>query len=238
MKRNSSGKAEFTFISQIFVGVTDATANVGYISNEIQKIWSHEYDLVTNDGLPIIDCPGTQGLKFWKTDSRKIYAVKSERTGVLTPDSEDEIEPLIKRKKVASKAKSLTSDIKSIRNDLKFLIDHVPPNVKIPLALYKRALESFSCQICKSIIVPPAIFSRCCKRILGCQICVDTWYQGSGAQMLMKKCPLCRFDRAYTETTTIRGLDDFLTVLNEIITFMPYNEDENFAGGSGSGDES
>lgn len=64
MKRNSSGKAEFNFISQIFVGVTDATANVGYISNEIQKIWSHEYDLVTNDGLPIIDCPGTQGIFY------------------------------------------------------------------------------------------------------------------------------------------------------------------------------
>ena len=57
-------KAEFTFIAQIFVGVTDATAHVDYITSEVNKIWGQGHDLVTNDGLPIVDCSGTQGIYF------------------------------------------------------------------------------------------------------------------------------------------------------------------------------
>ena len=69
MKRNLSGKAEFTFIAQIFVGVTDATAHVDYITSEVNKIWGQGHDLVTNDGLPIVDCSGTQGIYFLFTNN-------------------------------------------------------------------------------------------------------------------------------------------------------------------------
>ena len=62
MKHNLSGKAEFTFIAQIFVDVTDATAHVDYITSEVNKKWGQEHDLVTNDGLVIVDCSDTQGI--------------------------------------------------------------------------------------------------------------------------------------------------------------------------------
>ena len=34
--------------------------------------------MVTTDGLEVKDCPGTQGLKFWKVNSRKFFAVPEE----------------------------------------------------------------------------------------------------------------------------------------------------------------
>jgi pectin methylesterase-like acyl-CoA thioesterase len=56
---------------------------------------------------------------------------------------------------------------------------------------------------------PPIIFARCCKSVLGCQSCVDTWYRGDEGQQ--RTFPNCREARAYVDTCKINGLDDFLT---------------------------
>ena len=61
LTRSSSGKAEFQRQGQLFIDVTEATANVPYISSAIQKKWGNDYLLVTVDGLEIKDSAGTQG---------------------------------------------------------------------------------------------------------------------------------------------------------------------------------
>ena len=53
------------------------------------------------------------------------------------------------------------------------------PRVKLPPDLCKKLHNTFKCNICcSSPIKPPVIFSRCCKRLLGCQECVDRWFGG------------------------------------------------------------
>ena len=37
-----------------------------------------------------------------------------------------------------------------------------------------------------------------------------------------RSCPICRCERAYTETTALRGLNDFLTM---IAPFLNYNDE-------------
>ena len=49
---------EFMAQNQTFVDVTEATANLHYVSSAIQRKWGPEYVLVTSDGL---DSSGTQG---------------------------------------------------------------------------------------------------------------------------------------------------------------------------------
>lgn len=61
MSKTSSGKTEFQRQGQLFIDVTESTANVPYISNAIQKKWGNDYMLVTVDGLEIDDSAGTQG---------------------------------------------------------------------------------------------------------------------------------------------------------------------------------
>ena len=56
IKHNLSAKAEFTFIAKIFVGVTDAT---GHVDLKLTRKWGQRHDLVTNNGLLIVDCSGT-----------------------------------------------------------------------------------------------------------------------------------------------------------------------------------
>ena len=49
LSRAYNGKPEFIKLGQAFVDVTDATANVYYITRVIQKKWGEEYVLMTGD---------------------------------------------------------------------------------------------------------------------------------------------------------------------------------------------
>lgn len=61
MKKTKSGKAEFSAIVSTYVDITEATANVTYLSHAIQNKWGSDHVIVSSDGLPIDDCSGTQG---------------------------------------------------------------------------------------------------------------------------------------------------------------------------------
>ena len=41
--------------------ISESTANVRHILEEVQQRWGEEYMLVTLDGLELEDCEGTQG---------------------------------------------------------------------------------------------------------------------------------------------------------------------------------
>ena len=165
------------------------------------------------------------GLKFWKCGSRKIYAIQRAGKQKLShkvfltseSDSESDFEPA--KKKHRSESPSLTrvaADIRDIRNDLQSLFD-ISKNVKLPLALHRQLQDTFKCNICRSSpMKPPVIFSRCCKRLLGCQECVDRWFGGNDGSM--KSCPLCRSERAYADTCIVKGLDEFLKSIAPLVS--------------------
>ncbi len=78
---------------------------------------------------------------------------------------------------------------------------------------------------------PPVIFARCCKQILGCQSCVDKWYRQDGEDSATRNCPLCRCERAYAETSIIKGLEEFL------LGIAPLLSDEDNTADTSSSDE-
>ena len=82
MKRLSSGKIEFTHKSQMFIDIKEDTANVHYITDVIQRKWGNSYVLVTNDGLMIEDCSGTNGNNLHVL--YKIYFVITQFINKLT----------------------------------------------------------------------------------------------------------------------------------------------------------
>ena len=55
MMKLPSGKMEFNIQNQTYVTVTEATANLDYIRQAIQRKWGAEYVLVTSDGLKLDD---------------------------------------------------------------------------------------------------------------------------------------------------------------------------------------
>ena len=55
--------------------------------------------------------------------------------------------------------------------------------------------------------------AKCCKNIVGCEECVNTWYNEENA--MIKTCPLCRAERGYADTMRLNGLDTFVSnILN------------------------
>ena len=62
-----SGKPKFTPLEQLFITVTDASANINYILSVVQRKWGGDQVLVTGrDGLKIEDSSGTQGIQYSK----------------------------------------------------------------------------------------------------------------------------------------------------------------------------
>ena len=177
------------------------------------------------------------GFKFWKIGSRKLFAVKEEdivkkkgkgkgrKMPVLSDYEDDDYDDSSAFSPAAAKKQkndcgsveleSIMEDVKSIHRDLQSVLK-LTPNSKVPLGLKQVLLDTFRCNICIATpMVPPIIYTRCCKRILGCQSCVDTWY--SGEEGMRKKCPICRSERAYADTTQLKGLDDFLLTIAPIL---------------------
>ena len=130
---------------------------------------------------------------------------------LLTSSSDDDfIRPRMKRKR-STEASLLSSEFIQMKESLDkvFLLTS---SMTIPIGLKNILYETFKCSICQSTpMVPPIIFAKCCKCILGCQTCVDTWYRGEEGQT--RTCPKCRSDRAYVETCKMHGIDDFLIAI-------------------------
>ena len=57
-----NGRPEFKQMGQIFVDITEHTANVQYVQCVVQSRWGPDYILVTVDGLQLDDSPGTKGM--------------------------------------------------------------------------------------------------------------------------------------------------------------------------------
>jgi hypothetical protein len=220
MTKNHKGKPDFEPLSQTFISLVEATANLDYILTTMQRRWGQDYRVVTGDGIELEDSPATQGLAFWKCPRRKLYAVsysdlnarisKRQHHQVVISDSEeDDIQPQRKSSAIqVQDLKKIQDDIAAIKGDISE-INSLSANSKIPLALNRILKETFKCSICHAVPTrPPVIIMKCCKSIAGCEGCVNNWFSGEDA--LTKTCPLCRAERAYCEVMILRGLDDFL----------------------------
>lgn len=141
----------------------------------------------------------------------------------MLSDSEDDFQPRRKAKKQDREDAVLTgiSDIKSSIAEMMSITE----STRIPLGLYKIARDTFRCSICHIVPArPPIIVAKCCKTILGCEQCVNGWFSGPDA--LSKSCPSCRADRGYNETMLLRGLDDFIVGIKNLIQTSDERDDE------------
>ena len=167
---------------------------------------------------------------FWKVGSRKLYAVKEadlrgrKRMSTAANEStsssdEGTILPFTKYKRTAEYVKitHISSELREVRSGLDKIFTLTSGMImSIPVGLRKVLYDTFRCSICQATpMVPPVIFAKCCKYILGCQQCVDTWYRGEQGQA--RSCPRCQSDRVFIETSRLNGLDDFLSAIAPLL---------------------
>ncbi len=147
---------------------------------------------------------------------------------VSSEDSENDFEQLPKQKRIKKddSTTDIVEEIRQLKSEVQSVLK-ITKNLKYPPGLYSIVNNTFSCKICLGMITPPVIFARCCKNILGCEECVDSLYSGENGNM--KRCPLCRSERAFSETCRINGLDNFFEGLKPLfVTESPddHNDSE------------
>ena len=108
--------------------------------------------------------------------------------------------------------KDVFDEVKSLQEQVKLVLE-LKKGMKIPVGLIVLLKSTFKCTICLSTVKPPPIFARCCKNLLGCEACVNDLYQDG----MTKKCPICRAERAYSETCRMNGFDDFLNGISTLV---------------------
>ena len=57
------GKPVFQPVAQMFMDITETTANVEHVHAAICSRWSHDYKLVSIDGLQMEDSPAAQSMQ-------------------------------------------------------------------------------------------------------------------------------------------------------------------------------
>ena len=127
----------------------------------------------------------------------------------LKVDTTDRIE------RIESNMEDVLHEIDSIKTSINDIL-HLNDQSRVPLGLQSLIRDAFQCKICLCTpIKPPVIMSKCCKSILGCEGCVNGWFDGPEA--LLKSCPACNTERGYSETLMLKGLDSFLTEIKGVI---------------------
>ena len=116
-------------------------------------------------------------------------------------------------------SRTLDMAVKEIHARLEALFKINQTAVPLPFAIISEMQLAFKCIICHDILSPPMMISTCCKSIVGCQRCIDTYYShnDSGQDILNKVCPKCRAPRGYANTHRLLGLDDFVRAMKAII---------------------
>ena len=156
------------------------------------------------------------GLAFWKVPKRKFFAIPLQN-----PKKNASSETVLTEEPASKKLKweQLEETVKSI-NDLKTDVSQilqVNKDMTIPLGLYSALSDVLKCKICHTVpMMPPKIYAKCCKSIVGCEKCINSWYNGEDA--LTKACPLCGLGRGYNETMRIMGFDDFIKKVQNLFT--------------------
>ena len=178
------------------------------------------------------------GVLFWKHPRRKLYTVtqrdlkeirrrRSAGNYINTSDDESDDDGGMsrstrKRVKLDDTLEAIGQDVSAIRETITEMMT-LTADCSMPLGLKRVVNDTFKCYICHVIPVkPPIIVTKCCKNMLGCQECVNTWYSGPDA--MLKTCPICRAERGCNETMVLRGLTEFLENIRKI-----HDNNENLA---------
>ena len=159
------------------------------------------------------------GVKFWKTPSRKLYAVnKQELKGKATfvPNTMANFQESTVITQSSSDQQRVVKELKSMKKSIEDMQLAFWANCgAMPIAFKAVTEDAFRCRICHiTPCVPPIILARCCTNLIGCQTCVDKWFMGTDG--LSKNCPICQQERGYGQTARLHGLDDFIEEVRKL----------------------
>ena len=93
------------------------------------------------------------GFKFWKIGSRKIFAISqdgkqriSHKRTISESDSDEDFEPVKKRRTDDTTSQRILSEIKDIRKN----VEDISKKLKLPFGLHKQLQDAIYVVVCQS----------------------------------------------------------------------------------------
>jgi len=144
-----------------YFNITEETANVADITSTVREFYKDE-DLVlvpaTKDLTRYEDSPATRLLSFWKNNSRKVFAVKEKEISMINTQQE-----------------SPETNLQSVMVGL----NRIESKIDVYADLANVCSRVFQCLICLLPAGPDIVFGGCCKQLLGCEGCVQQWFDNN-----------------------------------------------------------
>ncbi|KAK7929730.1 hypothetical protein WMY93_006125 [Mugilogobius chulae] len=214
-----NGKLETS--KMVTLRFTEPEACVTSILTKVKEALGQPGSLVLTDshGNEILDSEGTRGSAFWKQNSRKVYAVPEEQVAALQGN---------KRKRLSRREDNGLQDVmfdieevveaaqglQEVSKMIKDLCGGAKSTLMMTLTLSEAEVASlkevFTCLICNGPLVTP-VFSTCCRSLIGCKECVETWNTSH------EYCPKCRSVDLENNLHEVAGLSQALTPLKKML---------------------
>ena len=198
---------EYQIITQVVVTLEVGQCKCSTIAEVIRQQVGFSVTLLDSKCFPIMENEATNAVDFWKSN-RKILAASSTLYSKLTgsstnPDrakgeidltcSEDELFefPVSKRPRMSSKLDQILDGVKTLKSRGE---------------VFDKITNIYECVVCKDVVRKPQ-FGPCCKRIVGCQQCIERWCEDHDT------CPHCSSQGVATSYIDVRGMDEMLSIL-------------------------
>ena len=146
-------------------------------------------------------CHFLEGEDFWNAPAKKVFAVtlsnyqrKKKRQG--------ERGKAKNKRFVAEGESSHLPILEEISEKLNKLTEKVEGNN----LLGRSITENFKCCICMKIARPLTV-SGCCQRLLGCESCVERWFERDN---------VCKNDDGRDKHFVLKGVEDFAVLISKL----------------------
>ena len=211
----SNPHVDYKVVTQVYVNLDESKCTLNTVA-EMKDQLSFEVILLDSKCFPLLD-ENAQGTRFWKS-TRKVLAAsrnKIKLTGKSSPekvtidltegDSDSSsgstvAPPSPKRPRVVESCRcsSVLTKLKKVAKGVE--------GVQRVTNFLTHLQQAFNCVICREVSTEPVV-APWCERVIGCQLCVDTWL-GSH-----QSCPHCSSTVGIAFRFALRGIGDVITCL-------------------------
>ena len=172
--------------------------------------------------------------------SRKVFAVNEHDLESLQQTLDENVpnSPLPKRRSLVGTHgedvfENLITEVSEMKGQIegykKLAFRH-----KFSLSFLESMDETFSCCICKRVPPKtPLVGCQVFSTLVGCQRCTDIWFGGPGE--LTKSCPKCRAQRGLANSFILKGFDNFVDQICEMMRDTNNNNNNSSHDDDGAG---
>jgi len=208
-----------------FINITEATANVDDITIMTREVFGYQdLVLVHSNLLRIEDSESAQTLSFWRVNSRKVFAVKSQSI----PKTDEEVEegepsanqiqnvlPSEILEAIGEVKEKLNNTVVEAINEVKEKLNNTvvlsaEEALSVPQVINDCRLgcsinRVFKCMVCHNLSSSNNVtISTCCKQVLGCKSCIDQWFRDE------ESCLHCREVNGREMSVSVNCFSDIL----------------------------